>query len=250
MKNRLENLSIATTARLAGVGYLILAICGGFAEFGVRQRLLVPGDGAATAESLLANAQLWRLGIVAELVGQVVFVFLAFALFDLLKVVNRKRAVTMVALVLVAVTITCLNMVNQFAALHVLEGGTWASATDPAQREALSMLFLDLHRIGYSVVAQVFFGLWLVPLGALIWESGFIPRFIGALLAVAGVGYLIDVLLATMAPGVSVSVSEFTFVGELLLMGWLLVRGVRAAAWNDRTTHTRAAFDRPGLSVE
>lgn len=242
MTNPLKTVGATATARFAGLGYLILAICGGFAEFGVRQRLFVPGDAAATAQNLLANAQLWRLGIVLELTGQVVFIFIAFALFDLLKVVHRKRAVTMVVLVIIAVTITCLNMVNQAAALLVLDGGAWTAAFDPAQREALSGFFLELHHVGYSVVAQVFFGLWLVPLGLLIWASGFIPRIVGALLIVAGAGYLADVVLATMMPNAPFVLSEFTFVGELLLMGWLLVRGVNATAWNERADGTRAAL--------
>lgn len=242
MTNPLTRPSATATARLAGLGYLILAICGGFAEFGVRQRLYVPGDAAATAQNLLANAQLFRFGIVLELLGQVVFPFVAFALFELLKVVHRERAVTMVALVVVAVTITCLNMVNQAAAMLVLDGGAWTAAFEPAHREALATFFLELHRFGYSIVAQVFFGLWLVPLGALIWASGFIPRLVGALLMVAGAGYLVDVVLAAMIPNVPFVLSELTFVGELALMGWLLVRGVNGAAWTDRADRTRAAL--------
>lgn len=242
MTHPLNTLSATATARLAGLGYLILAICGGFAEFGVRQRLFVPGDAAATSQNLLANAQLYRFGIVADLVGGVVFIFIAFALFDLLKIVHRKRAVTMVTLVVIAVTITSLNMVNQAAALLVLDGGAWTAAFDPAQREALSLFFSELHHVGYSVVAQVFFGLWLVPLGVLIWASGFIPRWVGALLLVAGAGYLVDVVLAVMLPNAGFVVSEFTFVGELVLMGWLLARGVNAAAWTDRAARTRAAL--------
>jgi hypothetical protein len=241
MLNRLNDLSATATARLAGLGYLILAICGGFAEFGVRQRFVVPGDAAATAQNLLANATLWRFGIVAELIGQVVFVFIVFALFDLLKVVHRKRAITMVTLVLIAVTITTLNLVNQAAALLVLDGGAWTAAIDPAQREALSMLFMDLHGFGYGVVAQVFFGLWLVPLGVLIWQSRFIPRFVGALLIVAGAGYLVDVVLGATMATPPIVLSEFTFVGELVLLGWLLVRGVNARRWQARQLGVTAA---------
>ncbi len=220
--------STVATARLAGVWYLILAICGGFAEFGVRQRLLVPGDAAATAENLLSSARLFRLGIGAELIGQVVFVLLAFALYDLLKVVHRRRATTMVVLALIAVTITCVNLVAQAAALQVLEGGAWSSVFDAGQRAGLSMFFLDLHRVGYGVVAQVFFGAWLLPLAGLIWASGFVPRLVGGLVGLAGVGYLADVATALLVPRAGVVVSEFTFVGELVLMLWLLVRGVNA----------------------
>ena len=226
--------SITATARLAGVWYLVLAICGGFAEFGVRQRLIVAGDAAATAENVLAHANLFRFGIVAELLGQVVFVLLAFALYDLLKVVHRRRAVAMVALVLIAVGLTALNMVNQAAALLVLDGGAWTAAFEPAQRQALAAFFLDLHGFGYGVVAQVFFGLWLLPLGALIWRSGFMPKAVGGFVTLAGVGYLVDVVIATMVPGTGIVLSEFTFVGELLLMGWLLAKGVNAEAWRAR----------------
>ena len=226
--------SITATARLAGVWYLVLAICGGFAEFGVRQRLIVSGDAAATAQNVLANANLFRFGIAVELFGQVVFVLLVFALFDLLKVVHRRRAVLMVTLVLLAVGLTTLNMVNQAAALLVLDGGAWTAAFEPAQRQALATFFLELHGFGYGVVAAVFFGLWLLPLGALILRSGFIPKVVGWLVTLAGVGYLVDVVLGAMAPGTGFVLSEYTFVGELLLMGWLLVKGVNAEAWRGR----------------
>lgn len=247
MTNTIDPRRITTTARLAGVGYLILAICGGFAEFFVRQRLVVPDDAAATATNILANVGTFRLGIGAELLGQVVFVFLVFALYDLLKIVHRRTAILMVTLVVVAVTITCLNMVNQFAALVVLQGGPLASAFDPAQAQALAMTFLELHSIGYSVVAQVFFGLWLVPLGMLIWRSGFTPKAVGALLVVAGVGYLVDVVLGILAPSVGFTLSEFTFVGELALMLWLLVRGVNAKAW-ERSNAVRAEASTAGAA--
>ncbi len=237
----LTNLPITAAARLAGVWYLILAICGGFAEFGVRQRLIVPGDATATAQNLLAHANLFRFGIVAELLGQVVFVLLVFALYELLKVVHRRRAVLMVALVLLAVGITVLNLVNQAAALMVLDGGLWAAAFEPAQREVLASFFLGLHGFGYGVVAQVFFGLWLLPLAALIVRSGFIPKVIGWFLALAGAGYLVDVVLAAMLPDVGFVLSEYTFVGELLLMGWLLAKGVDADAWRARRAQALTA---------
>lgn len=237
----LKNLPITAAARLAGVWYLILAIFGAFAEFGVRQRLIVAGDAAATAQNLLAHANLFRFGIVAELLGQVVFVLVVFALYDLLKVVHRRWAVLMVVFVLLAVGITVLNLVHQAAALMVLDGGLGTAAFEPAQREALASLFLDLQAFGYKVVAQVFFGLWLLPLGALIVRSGFIPKVVGAFLMLAGVGYLVDVVLAAMLPDVGFVLSEYTFVGEVLLLGWLLVKGVDADAWRARRAQSLTA---------
>ncbi len=229
--------SVQRTARTAGLLYLILAVCGGFAEFFVRQSLVVAGDAAATAANILGAQPLFRLGIVAELVGQVAFVLLVLTLYRVLKPVGRNLAQVMVAFVLVAVTITALNMLNQFAALHVLTGGTGLAAFDPAQQQALAMTFLDLHHAGY-LIAQVFFGLWLLPLGLLIYRSGFLPKFIGALLMLAAAGYVADVATFFLAPGFGLVLSEFTFVGELALMLWLLVMGVNVGRWERRVAAT------------
>jgi len=152
--------SVQRTARTAGVLYLILAVCGGFAEFFVRQSLIVGGDAAATASNILGAQPLFRLGIFAEFIGQVAFVLLVLALYRILEPVGRNLAQVMVAFVLVAVTITALNMLNQFAALHVLTGGPYLTVFDAGQQQALAMTFLDLHHAGY-LIAQVFFGLWL-----------------------------------------------------------------------------------------
>jgi len=205
-------------------------VCGGFAEFFVRKGLIVAGDAAATASNILASQPLFRFGIVAELTGQVAFVLLVLALYRLLTPVNRNHAVVMVAFVVVAATVTTLNMLNQFAALYALSGANHLAVFDAGQLQALSLTFLDLHHAGY-IIAQVFFGLWLLPLGYLIYRSGFIPRLIGALLIIACFGYLADVVIFFLAPGSNVELSTFTFVGELALMLWLLVRGVNVQRW-------------------
>ncbi len=225
--------SVNKTARYAGLLYLILAFCGGFAEFFVRQAIMVPGDAAATAANILASESTFRLGFAAELVGQVVFVLLVLALYQILKSVNRNQALLMVSLVLVAVTITCLNMLNQYAALMVLEGSDYLAVFSSAQLQAFSLLFLNLHHAGY-LIAQIFFGLWLLPLGYLIIKSGFLPWIVGVLLVIAGIGYLADVLIFVLLPGVDLVLSEFTFVGEVVLLLWLLVKGVNVEQWQSR----------------
>ncbi|MGD8584246.1 MAG: DUF4386 domain-containing protein [Chloroflexota bacterium] len=233
--------SIKKTARFAGFLYLILAVCGGFAEFFVRQSLIVPGDALATVNNIMASESLFRLGFVSELVGQTVFVVLALVLYKLLKPVNKSQAQVMVMFVLIAVTITCLNMLNQFAALLVLNGGDYLAAFDVGQQQALVLFFLNLHKAGY-LIAQVFFGLWLLPLGYLVYRSGFLPRIVGVLLMVACFGYLVDVITYTLLPSFDVVVSEFTFIGELLLLLWLLVKGVNVEQWKKR------AFDSASLA--
>jgi len=235
--NQTDRTTVQRTARTAGLLYLILAVCGGFAEFFVRQSLIVRGDATATVANILGAQPLFRLGIVAELVGQVAFVLLVLALYRVLRPVNRNHATVMVAFVLVAVTIVSLNMLNQFAALHVLDGAPYLAAFDAAQQRALAMTFLDLHHAGY-VIAQVFFGLWLLPLGYLIYRSGFIPKIIGVLLVIACAGYLADVATYFLAPDFSVVLSVFTFIGEVALMLWLLVMGVNVERWEQRAVAT------------
>src|SRR5687767_2644879 len=116
-----------TTARTAGLLYLVVAVTGGFSMLYVPS-LMVPGDAAATASNLVAHESVFRLGIVSGLVCQVVFVFLALALYQLFSGVNQKHAAVMVALVVAAVPVAFLNMVNQLASLRILTGADYAAA--------------------------------------------------------------------------------------------------------------------------
>ena len=232
--------SIQRSARFAGFLYLILAVCGGFAEFAVRQGMIVPGDAAATVGNILASESVFRLGVVSELIGQAVFILLVLTLYRLLKPVNQNQAVLMVMLVIVAVTITCINMLNQFAALLLLGGADYLAVFSAGQVQALVMYFLNMHEAGY-LIAQVFFGLWLLPLGYLIYKSGFMPKIVGVLLMVACFGYLIDVFTFFLIPSFEVVVSEYTFIGELVLLLWLLIKGVNVEQWERRALESAAA---------
>jgi hypothetical protein len=222
--------SIQRTARIAGFLYLILAICGGFAEFAIRQGMIVPGDAAATVQNIMASVATFRLGVASELIGQTVFIFLVLALYKLLKPVNQNQAVLMVILVIVAVTITCINMLNQFAVLPLLSGADYLAVFDASQLQALALYFLNLHKAGY-MIAQIFFGLWLLPLGYLVYKSGFMPKIVGILLIVACFGYLFDVFTFFLVPNFELVISEYTFVGELLMLLWLLIKGVNVEKW-------------------
>jgi hypothetical protein len=137
----------------------------------------------------------------------------------------------MVMLVLVAVPIAFVNSLNQIAALIVLSGADFLSVFDKDQLDALAYLFLRLHGRG-AVVANIFWGLWLFPFGVLVYRSGFIPRILGVLLMINGVGYVADSAVALVLPRFSPLVSRITmipqFIGELPIIFWLLVWGVRA----------------------
>ena len=208
-------------ARIAGSLYLVVAVFGGFAELYVRSRTLVPGDSAATADNIRESATLFRLGFASDLVQATFFLFTAMALYLLLRHVNELVARAMVVIVAVSVAIICLNLVNQFMALQVATGGG---------SDAVAGQFADMHAAGY-LIAQIFFGLWLLPLGYLVYRSEFFPRAIGVLLAIGCFGYLVDTFVQFLAPGIAETVEPFVVapaaVGELSLVVWLLVKGVR-----------------------
>jgi len=216
------------TARTAGLLYLVLAVTGGFSMLYVPS-LIVPGDAAATAKNIVAHESLFRIGIVSGLVCQVVFVFLVLALYKLFKGVNNTHASVMVALVVAAVPVAFLNMLNQLAALHVLSGAGYLRVFAPDQLNALLMLFLDLHSQGLLIV-EIFWGLWLLPLGLLVIKSRFIPGFLGVLLIIGCFGYLIDFLTRLLFPGYTAIVSPIAGAskfGELAMILWLLIKGVK-----------------------
>ena len=215
--------SVNRTARLAGALYLALMPFAFFGLIYVPSVLQVSGDAAATSRNILASEWLFRAGTVSHLIGQVIHVFLVLALYRLLESVNRVHAVLMAVLALLPVPMAFLNEVNQLAALRVL-----ATANDGAftasQLQAQAMLFLDMRQDGI-LVTQVFWGLWLLPLGLLVFRSGFLPRLLGVLLVIAGAGYVIDSATQLLSPGLP-TIALFTAVGEFLFPLWLLIRGV------------------------
>ena len=151
------------------------------------------------------------------------------ALAVLLKDVNQHAAHAMVILVAIATTMMCLNEVFQFAALRVATDGSYVSAFGAAGAHALVLLLLDMHHYGF-LMAQIFFGLWLVPLGYLAYTSEMFPKALGVALIVGGVAYLVDMLAAFLAPDVGTHIHGFLTIpptsAEIWMLGYLLVKGV------------------------
>ncbi len=226
---RVAMTSPVRVARTAGVFYLVVAVFGAFAQI-VRVRIYAPGDPSTTAENVVANAGLVRLSVMADLVQATFMVFVVMALYRLLRNVNKNVAQAMVILVAVSVAITCLNMVHQFGAVLVATEPSYTTAFGADGSPALVLLMLDLQHYGY-LVAQIFFGLWLFPLGLLAIRSGMFPHLLARLLMVASAGYLLDVLLQFLAPELADAVNPVLVtlfsVGEGSMLLYLLVRGVR-----------------------
>ena len=227
-----EKMNPNKTARIAGLLYVIPWVLS-IGAFLLRQNIVVPGDAAATAENIMASESLFRLSIVGDLFVQVVFIVLVLFLYRLLRPVNRNIAGLMVILFLVSVPITMLNELNHLAVPLLLNSTDTLTFFTASQLQTLVPLFLDLHEIGI-MIAYIFWGLWLFPLGYLVFKSGFLPRILGILLMISCFGYLIDFFAFFLFPDAGVSINMFTGWAELLLCLWLLIKGVNVEEWQNQ----------------
>jgi hypothetical protein len=219
-------------ARIAGVLYLLNAIFSGFAFGYVLTKVYVPGNAATTAANVAANSGLVRIGVVADLFQGAEWVFLAMTLYILLKHVHRSAARAMVVLVAVGAAIVCLNDVFQFESVRVATESSYATAFGIAGSSGLVLLLLEIHHYGF-LVAQIFFGLWLVPLGYLAYKSAMLPKVLGGGLIVGGALYLVGLLAVFLVPDfalgekVNVIVTIPSAIAEISMLGYLLAIGVR-----------------------
>jgi hypothetical protein len=218
------------TARIAGVLYLFVGIFGGFAEGFVDPKMYVTGDAAATAANVVAHSEFVRMGVVSHLLDGTFFVFLAMTLYNLLQHVNKSVARAMLILVALATGIICLNAVFQFEGLRVAIDSSYATAFGIAGSNALVLLLLDMQHYG-TLIAQVFFGLWLIPLGYLVYKSGLFHKWLGIVLIVGGVCYLVDLLTAFLVPDFGQKIHAFIIIpsaiAEISMVLYLLIVGVK-----------------------
>ena len=224
---------INKTARIAGFLYLLMTPFGIFGLMYVPAILIVPGDAAATASNILASSSLFRAGIVSALIVQLIGILVVLYLYKLLKPVNKNLAALMVIFILVGAPIAMLSELNHFAALLLLSGADYLKAFTSDQQQTLVPLFLDLHEHGINI-AGIFWGLWLFPMGYLVYRSGYIPGILGILLMIGCFGYLFDSFAFFLFPDFDTAIAPFTFWGELFLPLWLLIKGVNVEQWEKR----------------
>jgi hypothetical protein len=221
-------------AKVAGVIWLIVAILAPFAEFFVRQRLIVPGNVAATGDNIVASQSLFRAGFASDLVVFAIEVALAALLYVLFRPVSRTLALVMSFARLAMVAILGLNLLNMFTALQLLTSPEYAAAFEKGQLQALAFVFLNAQSSGYAL-GMVFFGLHLGVLGYLVYRSGFLPRVLGILMVVSALGYLADSFTGFLVPQYADTLATVVVVtaliGELPLTFWLLIKGVNVERW-------------------
>jgi uncharacterized protein DUF4386 len=223
---------VKKAARIAGAIYASMVVTGPFSLIYVPSKLIVRDNAAATAENVLAHETMFRLSLLGDLVGQVIFICLAIALYRLLSGVNKIWAALMVAFVLVSAAVGFVNTLNDIAALILFRGADFLAVFDKPQRDALGMLFIRLHTQGIFI-DEMFWGLWLFPFGLLVFRSGFLPRFIGVWLMINCFGYVILSVIALFFPayyGAAFNWSQPVLFGELAIMLWLLIRGAKVPA--------------------
>jgi len=224
-------------ARIGGAIYLAIIVLGMFGEAGVRDRLTVSGDPAATAANILASPLLWRFGIAGDIVVHILDVPLDLIFFVLLRPVHRNLALLAIMFGLISTAVEVLNKLNLLATLILLGDASYLHSFEPAQLQTLAYLAIKLHGYGFGL-SLVFFGCECVVLGYLIARSGFLPRTIGMLMGLAGLCYLVNSFALLLAPGLADLLFPWillpSFVGESSVCLWLLLKGVNVTSWQKR----------------
>lgn len=226
MSRPVSDFSRRKVAVIAGLGLLIMAILAPFAVFGVLEALVVPADATATFDNIVASQGLFRSGIAAFLIVIILDVVVAWALYVLLAPVNRILAVLTGWLRLAFAAVFASALVNLLDAAQLVAGAA-QSTLSPDQLHEQVMSSIASFDGGWTAIALAIFGVHLFGLGYLLFRSADFPKFLGILVLVAGGGYLFDSFGTILAPDYSVSIGTFTFVGEALLIFWLLWRAIK-----------------------
>ena len=227
MTNLITDLSKHKAVTLLRLLYPIWAIVGLFSIMYVPATLIVSGDAAATAANIIADESLFRMGIAGSLITQLIQIVVVLVLYQLFRSVDKNHASLMVIFALVGIPIAMLNTLNRIAALQLLNSADQM------------MLFLNLNAQGV-IIASIFWGLWLFPLGYLIYKSGYFPKIVGVLMFIAGFGYLLGSFMHLLLPtyGTIIQVLELMTFGEVLFMVWVLLKGAKLPS-NDADKENR-----------
>ena len=229
--------SLKTEARTAGWLYFVFALWAVINNFFVSPGFFVPGDAAATARNIQTREFVFRLGILLSFVELLLFVVVVVSLYALFERVDKKLSMLMVSFVTLGIAVSLSNMVLKAAPLYYLGGADYLTAFSRPQLEAFSQVFLNLRGTG-NQFAMSFWGLWLFPLGALAIRSGFVPPFVGYLVLIAGVSYVVTGMGSLVLPDARAVISRFAMpfhFGELAIVFWLMIWGARETRAKERS---------------
>lgn len=222
-------ISNKNVARIAGLLYLIVIATGLFAEVFVRQAVKVPGDALATANHIRSSEMLYRWGFVADLINFVCGLPCVLIIYFLFKRVNKFLLQLALIFVVIQTAIIAVNLLNQVSPLFVLSNNAYLNSFQPNQLATLSQLSLNIQGAGYAI-GLVFFGMYCLLVGYVIFNSKLVPKLLGILYIISGVGYLINSFIMLLSKGFANPVFEYVaipiFIGELSFCLWLLIKGV------------------------
>src|ERR1700733_749911 len=222
-------------ARMAGVCQLMEAVTAAFGQVIIPGKLVVAGNAAVTAANILGHERLFWLGFVLSLIGVAFHIAWALLMYELLKPVNKSLSLLAAFVILVGCAIQALVSLLYLAPLLILQGGSSVSAFTPEQLQALALLFLKLNQYAFNI-DLVFYGIWCVLTGYLIFKSTFLPRILGVLLAIGGLGY-VTFLYPPLATYLFVPyIAAAAALGEIPLELWLIVRGVNGQRWKEQAS--------------
>ena len=234
---RVAEVSPGSRARITGCVYLLFFLTAILGEFFNRQAGIsvisaVSGGAAAIANNILAHESSFRLGFALGLISTACYVAVIGLFYQLFKPVRRSLALLAAFFGLTGCAITAFGSLFQVAPLVVLGGSSYSGGFNVQQLQALALMFLHLSAQAGDI-ALVFFGVFQILIGYLIFRSTFLPRILGALIAVAGLGWL-TVLSPPLAHYLSIYLEVLGVLGEAPLMLWLVVMGVNAQRWNEQ----------------
>lgn len=224
-----NNYSLNKTARFAGLLYFIWVLTGIYGILYVTPQIIIQGDPGAIARNIISKEFLFRTGIINDIVSNILWVFLVFALYHLLKKVSEYQAKLMVAFVLVQIPAVFFVEAGNIASLMIIKGEIFKTF-ELSQRQDLAMLLLKINDYT-NIILEMFWGIWLLPFGILVYKSGFIPRILGIFLILNGIAYIIPSSTALLFPNYTTIVSRFAMpfwvLGEISITLWLLIKGVK-----------------------
>jgi Domain of unknown function (DUF4386) len=239
MTNRIAEASPIFKARMAGVFQLLEGLTATYGEVIVLGKVVVAGNAAATAANIMGHERLFWLGFVLSLIGVAFHIAWAFLMYELLKPVNKSLSLLAAFVILVGCAIQALASLLYLAPLLILKGDSFGSAFTLGQFQALALVFLKLNQYAFNI-DLVFYGIWCVLTGCLIFKSTFLPRILGVLLAIGGLGY-VTYLYPPLAYYLFVPyIAATAALGEIPLELWLIVRGVNGKRWKEQAS---AAFE-------
>jgi Domain of unknown function (DUF4386) len=221
-------------ARFAGVLYLVIILLGLFGEMFVRGTLVVSGDAAATANNIFSAQFLWSSGIAGDVLMHVFDVPVIVILYFLLRPASESLALLATLINLVQTAVLAANKLNLLVPLFLLEDAGYLKVFSAEQLHALSYLAIKAHGYGFGI-GLIFFGFACLVRGYLIFRSGYLPRTLGVLMAIAGLSYLVNSFALILAPSFATQIFPGVllpaFIGELSFCLWLIVKGVNTGKW-------------------